>query len=293
MLDRLLKKWAEHARRAVSSPRSKRPARHKLGFDLLEQRELLAGDVTVAVTGAGDLQVTGDAAGHGVAITRGHNAGQFVIARTDGSTLINGSAAPFTASGVMHNFNIDLGAGKNSLNLVNDVVPNDLVIGSLADTGSNIDNLTDVRVGGALTVTGGDGNNQLNMFGLSVTGAVNATEGNGNDAVRDALSNLQGTLAVTMGNGHDSVLTAGTVVGGATQVTVGNGDNDNVNFGLSRFKSSVNVNLGTGRNDSMTVLFNRFDTGVTATATGTNAVLVNHFNKFGGTQSFVGFSRTF
>jgi hypothetical protein len=293
MLDWLSKMWAQHARRAVSRPRPARLTRHKLGFDLLEQRELLAGDVTVAVSGAGDLQVTGDAAGNGIAIYRGQQAGQFVVARTDGSTLINGSTAPFVATGVTHDFNIDLGDGNNLLNMFNDVVPNDLIIGSVINTGNNIDNLSNVRVGGVLTVSGGDGNDQLNMFGVTVAGAVAVNQGNGNDAFRSSISNLQSTLTVTMGNGHDVVQTFGTVVGGATQVTLGNGDNDHVDLGFSRFKSSVNVNLGTGDRNSLSVLFNRFDTGITATVTGTNAVLVNHFNKLGGPVSFVGFAKTY
>ena len=63
---------------------------------------------------------------------------------------------------------------------------------------------------GNLTVTGGDGNNNLNAFNPSVSGNLTLDLGNGANGVAFAGSLNGGTLASTTGNGNDNVSFAGT-----------------------------------------------------------------------------------
>src|SRR5215510_1169216 len=115
------------------NPRSPR----KVGFESLESRQLMAGNVSVSVS-LGDLVVTGDAQDNALQIIQARQngvptPGRYWIAPTNG-TLINGQASGRYVNNVFHDMRINLGAGKDSLTLsdgsddANFIVPNDLVI---------------------------------------------------------------------------------------------------------------------------------------------------------------------
>jgi hypothetical protein len=89
----------------------------KLGFQQLESRMLMSGDVTVAVQ-HGALVVTGDNNDNQIEIHQVADGQYEVVGETTGfygTTTVNGQLAPQTFSGVTGDFKIDLKGGYNSV----------------------------------------------------------------------------------------------------------------------------------------------------------------------------------
>ncbi len=83
----------------------------RLRLETLEPRQMLAGDVTVNVTG-GNLSIVGDSEMNSITITATTTAGEFVVEGS--STTVNGGLSA-TVSGVVGNVNIQLGDNYDSL----------------------------------------------------------------------------------------------------------------------------------------------------------------------------------
>src|SRR3990170_3444629 len=88
-------------------------------FELLEQRQLLAGDVLVNVVD-GILMVRGDALDNKIMIAAGAEAGDFVVTGLDGTTVHEDGQTPgaeVTVTGV-HSAKVGLGAGNDLVAVV-------------------------------------------------------------------------------------------------------------------------------------------------------------------------------
>src|SRR4051812_39926416 len=97
------------------------------GIERLEERRLLAGNVTAEGVG-GNFIIEGDSNGNGIvltAITR--RSGPFRLSG-DPSTTINGQSGHVDLVGVTGDVRIDLGAGKNSLEMERLRLPGKLVV---------------------------------------------------------------------------------------------------------------------------------------------------------------------
>ena len=70
-----------------------------MNIESLEDRRMMAGDVSVDVTGGGDLVLDGDDAGNEVIIRRLPGAGAYQIQGLNGTT-INGNGATALVTGV-------------------------------------------------------------------------------------------------------------------------------------------------------------------------------------------------
>ncbi len=88
--------------------------RRRLNLEQLESRQMLAGDVTVSVVG-GVLYLNGDNDGNAISISATANPDEFTISSADGSTTINGGAAPVTIGGATGGADITLTNGDDRL----------------------------------------------------------------------------------------------------------------------------------------------------------------------------------
>ena len=117
----------------------KSSAHGHLAVESLEDRQLLAGDVSVTVNG-GNLLIRGDAEDNVIAITAGEDPGQFVIAGFDDSngdpTSIEGvENGELVVDGVTGNLFVGLGGGDDSLFLTDAELPRNVVV--FAGTGND------------------------------------------------------------------------------------------------------------------------------------------------------------
>src|SRR5262249_3150905 len=95
-------------------------------FESLEQRNLLAGDVTASIV-HGDLVIKGDDLANGITITAGTNAGTVVITGVDAggsSTTVNGTAnGTVTLSGFTDDLKINMNGGDDTVSITELDVP--------------------------------------------------------------------------------------------------------------------------------------------------------------------------
>ncbi|RLS44711.1 MAG: LEPR-XLL domain-containing protein, partial [Planctomycetota bacterium] len=151
------------------------------GFEALEDRVLLAGNVTASInTLTGAWTITGDGAANGVAIvdTDGDANGLYEI-ETDATTNLT-----LVVDGVATN----LGLGANSGDIPGDVWPTSVVINLGA--GNDEFALVDSEISGDfdnealnLTINAGDGNDVVSIYGAGDInlGNVSIDGGKGND----------------------------------------------------------------------------------------------------------------
>ena len=85
----------------------------QLSYDLLEQKQLLAGDVGVSIR-AGNLIVTGDNLANTVSITS-DDSGTATVQGTD--TLVNGSENPFVFNGSIKNVFLRMANGNDQVSI--------------------------------------------------------------------------------------------------------------------------------------------------------------------------------
>ena len=111
------------------------------GFEALEERVLLAGNVTVAFNAAGDLVITGDAAANDIEIVDNDADGSYTIVSGANATNVTFSAAVIAAddanagvvgTGVMagDNLIVNLGKGNDYLGVFGSGVAGDLAAGA-------------------------------------------------------------------------------------------------------------------------------------------------------------------
>ncbi|MEZ6058363.1 MAG: hypothetical protein R3C01_16810 [Planctomycetaceae bacterium] len=207
-----------------------------LTFERLEQRQLLAGNVTAVMKGS-TLVITGDAADNGV----------FVEGQTDGTwtvesdaifggdtTTINGSSIFQTPEGVKK-IVVNMGDGNDRLYV--------LAVTFDGPGGTDLD---------SLTIKMGDGNDSIGQLGI-LTGLldihakkVSVDLGNGDDSCQIATDvfglddTVIGTLNVKGGNGDDKVSISGCEIQKSLSVNLGAGD-DTLSLG-SPFQGTLQGN---------------------------------------------------
>lgn len=212
-------------------------------IERLENRMMLAGDVTAQVTG-GNLVLTGDLSSNRVSIKQ-ISATEFEV-QGQGNTTINTNSTPFSATGVTGSITANLGAGHDSIKVSGDIAA-DLNI----TTAEGNDRVTvyDATVAGNLTVDAGDGHNDVYLRNIGVTGNFSVTTGTGSDEVYVArVTAAVGT--VNTGEGHDNLKMSRVDFSGALTVTTGDGT-DLVNLDRLTVGGDLGVDLGPGNNDKL------------------------------------------
>src|SRR5215475_3680231 len=163
----------------------------RLGFESLEDRTLMAGNVTAAVVN-GTLQITGDKSANVIQIQQAPGNG---IRLVGVGTTINGSSAArvFGASDISLDMlggndsvtasSLATGALTGSLGDGNDTVAFSNVISSkglalLLGAGNDVANIKGGRVIGDLGIDGEDGNDSISVSGIRVSGDLTLVGGN-------------------------------------------------------------------------------------------------------------------
>ena len=203
----------------------------RMGFETLENKRLLAGDVLVSVSDGGTLLIRGDMESNGVAITSGDAPGEFVIAglpSDDGvATSINGTFDRVALSGVSQGINMRMGMGDDGVRLFGARIRGNVNIA----TGDGADH---VSVGGPV-----DSPESMNTV---ISGGLNVATGEGDDGVRIGRTGVARGLSVASGEGDDSVSVVDSRLRGVTSIhTDGGDDGVNIEGTLARF-----VRMGTG-----------------------------------------------
>jgi type VI protein secretion system component Hcp len=180
-----------------------------LGFEQLEARELLAGDVLAEVSG-GVLTLTGDAADNSIRIV---DVGEDGILLRGVGTTVNGKATQYYK-----------------------VTFNDMLVSSLA--GNDNVYVSSENIGGKLTMTLGDGTDNVRIESGEISGDVSIDGGSGNNNVRIIRSNLGGSYTQKGKGGADLLDMKQTDVNGIIAILIGlataegttTTDNDRVNI---------------------------------------------------------------
>ncbi|HYO26437.1 MAG TPA: hypothetical protein VEQ85_15960, partial [Lacipirellulaceae bacterium] len=211
--------------------------RRSLRFEPLEPKHLMAGNVTVTLTGV-NLLVSGDDAANQIAITAGDAPDTLVVRGLQGTTVtLAGSTTPAPVTGL--------------------VVPN--VRGHVrVETGGGNDevSVTDLELRRRLSLQTGDGNDQVALQDVSVGGLLSIAAGAGNDTVRlgpqnapagplqsyaDASVKSALAIDVLLGDGEDTATLASTAARGAVVVAGGMGADA---FGFDSVRASVLAAIG-------------------------------------------------
>jgi hypothetical protein len=240
----------------------------RLAAESLENRALLAGNITAVVDG-GVLRLTGDGASNGVRIRQSGDNLEVVGTLLAGTaTTINGDAT-FTASGVTNGLVATLGNGNDVIRLANDNGPvtiagtivvstgngNDRVTGSLKNNASEVfhlgpgadrislnnSTLGNLAINGDPLLNANGSSDEVLLTRVRTSGAAAIRTGGGSDRVEiDGASSFPLSLTIATGDGSDQIEIEGTTdvpvqVGNALTIETGRG-NDEVRL------RDVNVN---------------------------------------------------
>jgi hypothetical protein len=182
---------------------SRKTSSRKLGFQQLENRQMMSGTPIGHVTATlknGTLTITGDNNNDGIEITQSPNhPNRLTITglQQPNSTKVNGTTGPVVFNGVTGDVNINLGSGNDNV----------------AIEGTGLGVMTYLPRN--LTVNLGNGNNVLEMVSVTVGGKVSVTGGTGDDTVILAMTNV-GSPAVN-GGANDLTINLG---GGNNQMAL-------------------------------------------------------------------------
>jgi hypothetical protein len=207
----------------------KRVQTRRLATELLENRSLLAGNVTANIEG-GILYLQGDSAANGVSVHQSGANYEIVGTPVAGKpTTINGSAS-FTATGVNNGITANLNGGADQIHFANGASP--------------------ISIPGALVVQTGDGNDSVSGK-INNTGAVTFNLGSGADQAYLSSSSLA-TLVINAdplnntGAGADQVTLNGVVANAAAVIRTGAGNDVVKVVGASSFPLSLTISVDDG-----------------------------------------------
>ena len=206
----------------------------------LENRQLMAGDVSVALTNGGDLVVRGDNAANEIVITSSPDSDAFWVEGIDGTT-INGRSQRMLFDGVTDDIRINLRNGDNKLLLTHD-----------GDNGVNPFHIAD-----RLEIRTGNGNDAVILNLDQANGQVRISSGAGNDTVGILESALRDRLAINTASGNDTVTVQESLVDGPAEVRTGSGDDFAISYDTI-WKDRVRVNTQSG-NDNIAMLMGEFE----------------------------------
>src|SRR5688500_15988633 len=165
----------------TSFSKRKKQSRRKsfLSFECLEDRKVLAGNVT-AINAGGYLLLLGDSGNNQVSITENAN-GSLQLTALDATTTFNNQAGPLTIAAPTTGALISMGGGD-------DVV-------QISGTAAN-----SLNIGGATTIDLGMGNDTLRIANLATSSSLTILGGLGDDqiVVQRDLANLGATTGFGM-----------------------------------------------------------------------------------------------
>ena len=192
-------------------------------FESLENRNLLAGDVTASIRN-GDLIIKGDDLANGIQITAGTTAGTVKITGINAggtATNINGSSnGSVTLSGFNGDIKIKLKGGDDSLSM------------------------TDLDVPGKLKIEAGEGNDSVTLDGVTVDRKFKAKLSDGNDSLSITNTTVAGSTKIKGKDGEDEVTIEGSTFS-KLRVSLGD-DDDTLDISGSEATRKTRFNGGRG-----------------------------------------------
>jgi hypothetical protein len=235
-----------------------------LSFQTLENRQLMAGNVTASVTNH-NLVITGDNKDNAIQVVQTGN-GAYEILSLDGSTKINGKSSK-TFTGITGDVTISMKGGNDNVYIGQDLsgtptqfttLPRNLTV-NMGDGGNNF-HLNGVTVSGKMSLTAGVGSDLADIFyshiGYSnVNGGANDCTinlGAGANAINMDFAVVERDLNLNEGSSsYDGIVLEGGWTGRNLNIQTGSG-NDYVN--LDRMNVLNNLNISTGGGNDTVIL---------------------------------------
>lgn len=178
----------------------------------LEQRQLMAGDVSVTVSEYGNLRITGDGARNGVEVWQAAPGSNTWLVRGTSlggsATRVNGHSLVAAFPGVTNDLRIDLNGGSDKVVVRNGIVKDDVVIAG--DGGSDKIYLSKMVIKDDLFITsdlvGGRGSDTISLVDTVVRDRSFIKTRGGNDKVSITRSQFRDDLNLDTGSGRDKVV---------------------------------------------------------------------------------------
>jgi hypothetical protein len=242
--------------------RTQKTRKQRIGFETLENRSMLAGNVAAAVN-SGFLNICGDSKGDQFVVHQ-LQTGDWVVAGLNGTKINGQKTATFSE---VFSINIKTLGGNDVVGVAGGILPGPLCIDTGA--GNDIVGLAALQVG-SVNVSTGAGNDALVVAGLktssfdqtptiapaletSSSGSVNLDAGDGNNIVLLAGITTE-DLSLCTGKGNDFIGIAGVCVDECLSVNTGGGTDMlgviDSSAGFAKFYSGGQKSdiLGTGQN---------------------------------------------
>jgi len=238
---------------------------------------LASGDVVVAVSTTGELQLTGDDLANDVQVTRDSATKDFVVLGRNGTTVNGGG--DFRAAGVKSiravmnggddvlaiagfrlkkNIYVSMGDGNDTLDLYHVIVGGRVSLyGGAGDDTITVEAGCDLHGGGLIQAD--DGANHVAVTDSYVRGRFRILTGSGNDLVEihhDGFTS-DASLSIRTGAGNDTVDYLGCTFQCPVETLTSDGV-DSINVMTSRFTSAVGMNTGND-DDNLEVERSTFD----------------------------------
>lgn len=197
-----------------------------LRFESLEQKQLLAGDVTVSVV-QGVLTLQGDELANQVAVSSGEEPGSFIIRGLDDTQIILGDAEPASEVRVegVRALGARLGDGDDVLRIQDASIRGNVLIGmgegndhvavgvGPVSAPSEANDSVSVKLGSNLVINTADGNDVVTVINTSARGGLSITTGAGDDAVQIARPQSTSPEAAETENEYAVNFRRGVIVG--------------------------------------------------------------------------------
>jgi hypothetical protein len=243
-----------------------------LGFEMLEPRDMLAGNVTATLAGT-ILTITGDTAGNEIRIA--DNADSGIVVRGIGTTVNGGSAVFNSNAVVVSRININMKSGNDTVTYLAANLTGTL--SCVGEAGNDAFAGRGGTVGHQLLVDLGSGNNTTTLNRVEVDSLASITGTNGRDTVTINHSVINGSLTLNTGvasttgtNTSDidtSTIKQSTING---QIVFNARDGvDLLDIGSTDFKG-LNLDLGFGDDKAFVIRSNTVGTITAKLGTGTN-----------------------
>jgi hypothetical protein len=251
-------------------------ARRTLALESLEDRSLMAGNVTASMSGS-KLVIQGDGESNHVVLSFDRATWRLLVegqATADGPTTINGNPVSPPGFPRVRQISVNLGDGDDTLEILNpgaaDVVimqyfsvdtgggDDTVVFGRVGNaTGSTAPLASKVRTGAGINVQTGDGDDQIKIANLEVGGPLLIGTGAGDDAVlfvneftpADATQLkifptwVRNQVSVHLGEGDDDLTLRNLIAGGMVRVFDVSGVAD-IDLYNARIGGKVDIDTG-------------------------------------------------
>jgi hypothetical protein len=184
-------------------------------FESLESRSLLAGNVSAAVDGGGNLVIDGDAASNAIQLAQiGANTWKV----TGLATTVNGNHT-FIAQGVTSSIGTFMSQGNNTVQFLGGNVAGGINFDG--DQGNDVLLLSNLTVSRVVDIEAGNGTNVITIDNCRIGDGLEILEGDNNDAVVVSRTNISGGMLVELGNGTNALSMVNvTVVGSVVDHTI-------------------------------------------------------------------------